>query len=192
MQICFRPLAKRYSLAGCLLILITQSCVQKTPEQTASEWTEKMKQEIMTNAGQQPDKTTVDSVHHETTLYKNGKVIRHYYFTPIADSNDIDTGGLDTGMVIYYSTNPDFQFVRQPCRPGVPESYEIVAYKGNRYGMAKYFSCDGSGSQTGYQYNNLNVGTWITYDSTGTIAKQVDAGNREKLKSLDSMTLVGK
>ncbi len=190
MNTCFGNMAKRYILSGFVLLLINQSCVQQTPEQKAAAWTENMKREIMINASQQPDKTTIDSIRHEITVYKNGNMLRHYFLTPILDSKDNQTGSLDTSMIIYYSANPDFEFVRQPCRRRVQESYETIAYKGNRYGMAKYISCDGSGSQTGYQYNNLNVGTWITYDSTGAIVNKVDAGNTDKLKQLDSLLAV--
>ena len=188
MHTCFRYAAKCYALISLTLLLTNQSCVQKTPEQKATEWTETMKREIMKYANQQPDKTTVDSVHHEIITYKNGKTLRHYYFTPRFDPSDNETGILDTGMIIYYSTNPDFQFVRQPCRQGQAESYEIVAYKGNKYGLAKYVNCRKKGSQTGFQYNNLNVGTWTTYDSTGAIVAQVDAGNQDKLTQLDALS----
>ena len=143
----------------------------------------------MKYADQQPDKTVVDSVRHEIVTYKNGKLLRHYYFMARVDQNDNTTGQLDTAMIIYYSTNPDFQFIRQPCHQSAEESYEIVAYKGNRYGLAKYINCRKKGSQTGFQFNNLNVGTWITYDSTGAITKQLDAGNSEKLRDLDSLSI---
>ncbi len=185
----FRYAAKRYALAGLALFLIGQSCVQKTPEQIATLWTENIKQKVMENAGQQPDSTKVDSTHHEITFYKRGKTLKHYYLTPILDSNDGRTDRFDTGMIVYYSTNPDFQYVKQPCRSGIEESYEIVAYKGNRYGLARYAYCDKRGTETGYQFNNLNVGTWITYDSTGAILKQIDAGNTEKLRRLDSLSI---
>lgn len=191
MNLGFKNIAIRVSIAVIVFSFCIQSCKEpQQPEKYATEWTEKMKTKIFKEVNQLPDKTTNDTIHHEITLYKNGNVLKHYYLTTQVDSNDRKINVYDTAMVIYYSTDQNFQFIQERCIQNKERSYEIVAYKGNRYGFAKYYYCKQRTTETGYQYNNLNVGTWTTYDSTGKVINKVDVGNTAQLLTMDTVAII--
>jgi len=164
-------------------LLAVQSCKQSSTD-LASKWTKDIKTKIIEDASQEPDSTFADTVHHELTLLKGNKKLKQYYFAARKDQNENEKTKYDTGMIVLFSTDQNFQYIRQPLIPDVDRSYEGVAYKGNRFGIAEYIYRKDKVRETAYHFKNLNVGTWIRYDSTGKKLDETDNGNSEKLEQL--------
>ncbi|MBI3883900.1 MAG: hypothetical protein HY305_06770 [Sphingobacteriales bacterium] len=176
---------KNSSLLAFICLISFQACKQNVT-QTATKWSEDIKTKIIEDASLQPDKTEYDSIKHELHLYKNNKKLKYYYFTPVTDSTE-KIIRYDTAFVIFYSADQDFQLVRKPCITGAERSEETVAYKGNAFGLVKFTYCSRPITETGFRYNNLNVGIWTKYDSEGKVTSETDNGNKDILKKLEEM-----
>jgi len=178
-------IAALVSLALCCIVF--QSCNQ-SPTDIAGKWTADIKKKIIEDASRQPDKTTFDSIHHELTLFRNNKKLQQYYLAAREDQSETNKAVIyDTAMIVFFSTDQAFQWVRQPLIPKADRSYEGVAYKGNRYGLAEYNYRKDNVKEVGFHIKNLNVGTWKKYDSTGKVSDEVDNGNTDKLAQLSDM-----
>lgn len=170
-------------------IALLQSCKQ-SPTDFATKWTKDIKSKIIEDASQQPDRTFVDSIHHEVTLFKNNKKLKQYYFAARGDDQHENSKSViyDTAMIVFFSTDQNFQLVKQPLIAKADRSYEGVAYKGDRFGQAEYNYRKDNIKEIGFHFKNLNVGTWIKYDSTGKQdGEKVGNGNDEKLEILKDM-----
>jgi hypothetical protein len=167
-------------------LLLLQACKQ-SPTDFATKWTKEMKEKIIEDASQQSDSTFTDTVHHELTILKGNKKLKQFYFAARKDQNENEKIKYDTGMIVLFSTDQNFQYIRQPLIPDVDRSYEGVAYKGNRFGAAEYIYRKDKIRETAFHIKNLNVGTWIRYDSTGKKIDETDNGNAEKLEQLKEM-----
>jgi hypothetical protein len=167
-----------------LFLAIIQSCT-RSPVDFAAKWTQDIKAKIIEDANQQPDKTVFDTIRHELTLYKNGKKLKYFYFAPKPEHGEIDKIiSYDTAFIVFYSTDQNFQLVRQPCIQTSERSYVGVTYKGNRFGLAEFIYCNKPISETGFYYDNLNVGTWTKFDSTGKVTEKKNIGDDKKLEEL--------
>ncbi len=164
-----------------------QSCKQ-SPTDYATKWTKDIKAKIIEDASLQADSTFVDTVRHEMTLFKNKKKLKQYFFA-LREDHDENSKKIiyDTAMIIFFSTDQNFQLIKQPQIPKADRSYEGVAYHNDRYGLAEYNYRKGLIKEIGFHFKNLNVGTWVKYDSTGKPAEPVDNGNAEKLEKLKDM-----
>ncbi len=167
-------------------VFLIASC-KESPIDSATKWTKDIRNKVIEDASQKPDKTVFDSVHNGLILYRNNKKLKQYYFTERENRNEKEKLIFDTAMVVLYSSDQNFQVVRQLCIPGAERSYEGVTYKGNRFGKAEFVYCHKAIRETGFQYNNLNVGVWTKYDSTGKVIEQKDVGSSDKLKELQNM-----
>jgi hypothetical protein len=167
-------------------LLSLQACKQ-SPADFATKWTKEMKEKIIEDASQQPDSTFADTVHHELTLLKGNKKLKQFYFAARKDQNENEKIKYDTGMIVLFSSDQNFQYIRQPLIPDVDRSYEGVAYKGDRFGAAEYNYRKDKIKETAFHFKNLNVGTWVRYDSTGKKLEATDNGNAEKLGQLKEM-----
>ena len=165
-----------------------QSCKQ-SPTDFATTWTKDIKAKIIEDASLQPDRTFVDSVHHELTLFKNDKKLKQFYFAARGDDQNDSSKDIiyDTAMIVFFSTDQNFQLIRQPLIPKADRSYEGVAYHNDRYGLVEYNYRKDHVKEIGFHFKNLNVGTWIKYDSTGKPGVPIDNGNAEKLEKLKDM-----
>lgn len=170
------------------IIATIQSCKQ-SPTDFASKWTRDIKEKIIEDASQEPDRTFVDSLHHELTLFKNNKKLKQYYFAERGDQDEnLKSRIYDTAMIVFFSTDQNFQLIKQPLIPKAERSYEGVAYKGDRFGEVEFNYRKDKVKEIGFHFKNLNVGTWVKYDSTGLQEiKKIDNGNAEKLEKLKEM-----
>jgi hypothetical protein len=171
-------------------ILATPSCKQENSSvKFAKKWTAELKEKILKESDQVPDKTTVDSTKRIITLYKNNLKLKQYYFADREHEGDGPIGPTiyDTVLIVYFSKGQDYQFVINPCVNKVSRRYETVAYKNNSFGMVEYTDCGGDNKEIGFHYNNDNVGPWIKYDLDGKEIERFDAGNVEKLEKLKEM-----
>ncbi len=167
-------------------LLSLQACKQSQAD-LATNWTNDIKIKIIEDASQESDSTFADTIHHELTLLKGNKKLKQYYFAARKDQNENDKTKYDTGMIVLFSTDQNFQYIRQPLIPDADRSYEGVAYKGNRFGAAEYIYRKDKIKETAFHFKNLNVGTWVRYDSTGKKIDDTDNGNGEKLEQLKDM-----
>lgn len=167
--------------------LAIQSC-KNSPTDFAAQWTKDMKTKIIEDANQPADRTFVDSVHHEITLFKNNKKLQQYFLAERENQSENETTKIyDTAMIVFYSTDQNFQWIRQLIIPQVDKSYEGIGYKNDRFGLAEYIYSKDHVKQIGFHFKNLNVGTWTTYDSTGKQTGQIDNGNTTSLEKLREM-----
>lgn len=170
-----------------LFILMGQSCSQKKSSlEFAKKWTADLKAKILKESDQVPDKTVFDSSLQQITLFKNNKKLKQYYFVLREDESD-STGQRkvrDTSMIVFFSADQNFQYVRKPCIKRVYRSMECVAYKGDAYGVVEYNYCGKGTKDIGYQYKNKDVGTWTKYDSIGAETEKIEAGNEKVLLQL--------
>lgn len=181
-----KPIRNYIIIISLFPLLVMQSCKQ-SPTDFANKWTKDIKAKIIEDASQQPDSTFTDTVHHELTLLKGNKKLKQYYLAQRKDQDVNEKKIFDTGMIVMFSTDQNFQYVRQPLIPDVDISYEGVAFKGNRFGAAEYIYKKDKIKETAFHFKNLNVATWIRYDSTGKKLEETDNGNAEKLEQLKEM-----
>jgi hypothetical protein len=131
----------------------------------------------------------VDSTKRIITLYKNNIKLKQYYFADREYEGDgVDFKKIyDTVLIVFFSTNQDYQYVLHPCVNKVFRSYETMAFKGASYGLVEYIECGSGNKQIGYHVNNDDVGPWLKYDSDGKLLERYEAGNDEKLDKLREM-----
>lgn len=182
----FSPKRSLATIVPLAALLSLQACKQ-SPSDFATNWTKEIKAKIIEDASQQPDSTFADTVHHEVTLLKGNKKLKQYYFAARKDQSENERIKYDTGMIVLFSTDQNFQYIRQPLIPDVDRSYEGIAYKGDRFGAAEYVYRKDKINETAFHFKNLNVGTWVRYDSTGKKIDETDNGNSEKLEQLKTM-----
>lgn len=172
-------------LVSGLLLFGAYSCKEQIkPTDFAKKWTTDIKKKILEDASAIADSTKNDSVHHEVTTFKNGKKLKQIFLAQRENQSELEAIKYDTGMIVYYSSDQNFQFVQQPCIPGAERSYEGVAYKGDRYGMAEYIYCKKDLREIIFHYDNLNVGSLTKYKKDGTLQEELKLGNDEKLEKL--------
>lgn len=162
------------------------SCSRSATD-VAIKWTNDIKAKVLEDASRTPDKTVYDSAHRMLTTFKDGKKLKECYFAKRENHDETQPPVYDTGMIVWYSADQNFQFIRMPCTPRTDRTFEGVAYKGNRYGFAEYQYCKKAIRETGFIFNNFNVGTWTQYDSAGQVVEAKDVGDAEKLRSVEDI-----
>lgn len=175
-------------LVSGLLMMSVYSCKEKvTPTEYAKTWTAEIKKKVLEDAAAIPDSTKNDTLRHEITTFKNGKKLIQWYLAKRKDQPEFEPVIYDTGMIVYYSKDQNFQFVIQPCIQGAERKYEGVAYKGDRYGLAEYNYCRQNLKEMIFIIDNLNVGPLTRSKKDGTDPEVVQLGNDDKLEQLKEM-----
>lgn len=184
-QLFFKRKAGLLAIPMALSILLP-AC-SHNPADVAAKWTKDIKNKIIEDASKTPDKTVFDSAHQQLTLFKDGKKLKQVFFAKRENADESEKAIYDTAMIVLYSDDQNFQLIKEPCTPKSERTYEGVAYKGNRMGFAEYQYCKKIFRETGFHYNNLNVGPWTEYDSTGKAIETKDMGNADKLNTLEDI-----
>ena len=167
----------------CFVVAGLYSC-KTSPTDFATKWTKEIKQKIITDASQQPDRSIFDSTYYRLTLYKGGTKLKHFMLRPKFDTATGKIISVDTLASIFYSTDQSFELVRELC-PAIERSFEGVNYKGiGSVGLTEFKFCDGKIKERGFRYGYESVGVWTKYDSTGKVIDEKDNGNIETLKKL--------
>jgi hypothetical protein len=166
-------------------IIVAALCSCKSsPTDFATKWTNDIKQKIITDANQQPDRSTFDSTHYDLTLYKGDIKLKRFELRPKFDTTTGRIILLDTLVAIFYSTDQNFELVRELC-PAIDRSFEGVNYKGvGSVGLTEFRYCDGTIKEQGFRYGYKPVGIWTIYDSMGKVIEQKDNGNIKVLNKL--------
>jgi hypothetical protein len=165
------------------LLLALQSCKTSLTDY-ATDWSNNIKTKIIEDASQQSDKTIFDSSSYDLTLYKGDNKLKLFHLYPRFS----DKGRLlsfDTAVSIFYSTDQNFELVRELC-PVVDRSFEGIRYKGEHLGLAEFRYCDGKIKESGFRFNG-DVGVWREYDTTGKVIKETDHGNLDRLEKLKTI-----
>src|SRR5882724_8511314 len=147
------------------ILLIFYSCNTSSTD-FAVNWTNEIKQKIIVDANQQPDKSVFDSAHYYLTLYKANVRLKQFILRP-----KFDTSGkivfVDTLASTLYSTDQNFSLIRELC-PAIERSFEGINYKNvGLLGLTEFKYCDGKIKESGFHYGFQEVGVWAKYDSTG-------------------------
>ncbi|MBS1669155.1 MAG: hypothetical protein JST58_17400 [Bacteroidetes bacterium] len=150
----------------------------------ASEWTINIKQKIIEDANQLPDKKVFDSTAYNVTLYKGEKKLKFYHLNPKFNKSR-QLLSLDTAVSIFFSTDQNFELVRELC-PVVSRSFEGIRYKGAHIGFAEFKYCDGKIKESGFRFNG-DIGIWKKYDTDGNVINERDYGNIERLEKLKNI-----
>jgi hypothetical protein len=162
------------------LFLALQSCKSSLTDY-ATDWSNKIKAKIIEDASQQSDKTFFDSSSYDVTLFKGGNKLKLFHLYPkFSDKGQLVS--FDTAVSIFYSTDQNFELVRELC-PVVDRSFEGIRYKGAHVGLAEFRYCDGTIKQRGFRLNG-DIGVWSEYDSNGTVIKETDHGDLDRLEKL--------
>jgi hypothetical protein len=160
--------------------LALQSC-QASLTAYAAEWSNDIKKKIIEDASQQSDKTIFDSSSYEVTLYKGDCKLKLFQLYPkFSDKGQLLS--FDTAVSIFFSTDQNFELVRELC-PVVDRSFEGIRYKGEHLGLAEFKYCDGKIKERGFRFNG-DVGVWKEYDTTGKVIKETDHGSIDRLEKL--------
>lgn len=163
-----------------ILVLLLQSCKTSLTDY-ATDWSNGIKTKITEDASQQPDKTLFDSSSYNVTLYKGDNKLKFFHLNPKFSDNG-QLLRLDTAVSIFYSTDQNFELVRELC-PVVDRSFEGIRYKGEHLGLAEFRYCDGKIKERGFRLNG-DVGVWKEYDNNGKVIKETDHGNVDRLEKL--------
>jgi hypothetical protein len=161
-----------------LFLLAFQSCKSSLTDY-ATYWSKDVKTKIIEDADQQADKTIFDSAAYNVTLYKGDKKLKFYHLNPKLGGNR-QLLSLDTAVSIFYSTDQNFELVRELCPD---RSFEGIRYKGEHLGLAEFRYCDGRIKESGFRFNG-DIGIWKEYDTTGKVVKETDHGNVDRLGKL--------
>jgi hypothetical protein len=161
--------------------LTLQSCRPSLGDY-AIEWSKDTKQKIIEDASRYPDSTFFDTTENHLTLFKGGKKLKVYWLR-LRYNNDEKKSSFDTVVSIFYSTDQNFELVRELC-PAVDRNFEGIKYKNYFLGLTLLTYCDGKTKEKGFRYNDRPVGVWTTYDEDGNKLKEVDNGNVEDLENL--------
>ena len=163
-----------------LLVLLFSSC-QPSLVDFATKWTKDIKGEIIKDANQQPTRIVYDSAGHDITLFKGDKKLKYFWFKP--EVNNLGhTIFKDTGVVIFYSSDQNFEYVKELC-PVSDRSFEGIKYKGEFIGLTEFRYCNGMIKKSGFSYNGDSE-VLKEYDSTGKIIKDNEAANINYLKEI--------
>jgi len=160
------------------LLLAFQSCKTSLTDY-ATDWSNTVKTKIIEDANQQPDKTIFDSSSYNVTSYKNDNKLKFFHLNPKFNDNG-QLLSLDTAASIFYSTNQDFELVRELCPD---RTFEGIRYKGKHLGLAEFRYCDGKIKESGFRFNG-DIGVWKEYDTNGKIIKETDHGDFDRLEKL--------
>ena len=163
--------------------LVFQSCKSSLTDY-AIKWSRDVKRKIIEDANQQPDKSIFDSAAFDVTLYKGDKKLKLFHVIPKFNDAGI-IFSLDTVVSIFYSTDQNFELVRELC-PVVERSFEGIRYKGRHLGLAEFRYCDGKIKESGFRFNG-DIVVWRAYDSSGKIIKETDHGNVDRLENLKTI-----
>jgi hypothetical protein len=167
----------------CLIVAGLYSC-KSSPTDFATKWTNEIKEKIIADVSQQPDRSTFDSTYYRLTLYKGDTKLKHFMLRPKFDTATGKIASVDTLVSIFYSADQNFELVRELC-PAVERSFEGVQYSGiGHLGLAEFKFCDGKIKERGFRYGNKEFGIWTTYDTTGKIIEEKDNGNLDLLNKL--------
>jgi hypothetical protein len=150
----------------------------------AADWSKNIKTQIIEDASQQPDKTVFDSSSYRVTLYKGENKLKFFHLKP-KFSDDGQLLSLDTAVSIFYSTDQNFELVRELC-PVADRSSEGIRHKGEFLGLAESRYCNGNIKERGFSLNGF-VGVWKEYDSNGKVTKETDYGNIDRLENLKNI-----
>ena len=162
------------------LFLALTSCKTSLTDY-ATNWSNSLKTKIIEDASQQPDKTIFDSSSYNVTLYKGDKKLKFFHLNPKFGDNG-QLLSLDTALSIFYSTDQNFELVRELC-PVADRSFEGIRYKGEHLGLAEFRYCDAKIKESGFRFNG-NIGVWKEYDTNGKVIKENDHGNVDRLEKL--------
>jgi antitoxin component YwqK of YwqJK toxin-antitoxin module len=160
--------------------LAFQSCKTSLTDY-ATDWSNNIKTKIIEDVNQQPDKIVFDSSSYNVTLYKEGKKLKFYHLNPKFSDNG-QLLSLDTAVSIFYSTDQNFELVRELCKVN-DRSFEGIRYKGNHLGLAEFRYCNGKLKESGFRFNG-EVGIWKEYDTIGKVIKETDQGDFSRLEKL--------
>jgi hypothetical protein len=162
------------------LFLVLQACKTSLTDY-ANDWSNRIKTKITEDASQQPDKTVFDSSSYNVTLYKGGNKLKFFHLNPkFSDKGQLLS--LDTAVSIFYSTDQNFELVRELC-PVVDRSFEGIRYKGEHLGLAEFRYCDGKIKESGFRLKG-DVGVWKEYDRNGKVINETDHGDVDRLEKL--------
>lgn len=162
------------------LLAALQSCKTSSTDY-ATDWSNSIKTKIIEDASQQPEKTIFDSSSYYVTLYKGDNKLKFFQLYPkFSDNRQLLS--FDTAVSIFYSTDQKFELVRELC-PVVDRSFEGIRYEGEFLGHVEFRYCDGKIKESGFRFNG-DVGVWREYDTTGTVIKETDHGNLDRLEKL--------
>ena len=171
----------RLILLNLTLLIFISSCDNSNMKYTI-EWSKEIKEKIIKDANQQPDKTVLDTATHQLTLYKGDIKLKYFMLRPKWDSLTNKIISVDTLVSIFYSTDQSFELVRELC-PAIERSFEGIRYKGDHLGLAEFRFCDGKLKEQGCRFDG-NVGIWREWDENGKVIKEKDYGKSEKLGGL--------
>ncbi len=174
----------KYIILLIFISLILQSC-KDAIYKYAENWSIDVKQKILEDANVTPDKTIFDTSSNNLTSFKGDKKLKFYHLIPILDDN-LKVIFFDTAVCIYYSSDQNFELVRELCSVS-ERSFEGIIYKGNHLGLAEFKYCNGIILERGFRYNNKDVGKWSKFDSTGKVIKETDYLNLELLNYLKTI-----
>ena len=159
------------------------SC-QTSTNDYATKWTNEIKQKVIADANQPSDRSIFDSTYYRLTLYKGDTKLKHFMLRPSFDTTTGKIISVDTLASIFYSTDQDFELVRELC-PANERSFEGINHKGTgAVGLAEFRFCDGKIKERGFRYGYKAVGVWTKYDSTGKVIDEKDNGNIKMLEKL--------
>ncbi len=151
----------------------------------ATKWTREIKEKIIEDANQKPDRRFLDTASNQLTLFKGDKKLKYYMLRPEFDSIKKKIISVDTLVSIFYSNDQNFELIRELC-PAIERSFEGVRYKGEHLGLAEFRFCDGKLKEQGCRYEG-NVGLWKEWDENGNVIKETDNGKTEKLEGLKNI-----
>lgn len=160
----------------CFTTLLIAGCRQSSTD-FALTWSNDIKHKILADVNVTTDSIAIDSSkenYKKVTLFHNK--IRTKEF-------GINTG--DTVLSIFYSTDQNFEIVRELC-PRIDRSFEGIRYKGKHLGLAEFRFCDGKLKEQGYRYDG-DVGIWKEWDANGKVIKEIDYGNTDRLENLKTI-----
>jgi hypothetical protein len=147
----------------------------------ATQWSNDIKTKIIEDASKQPQRTVFDSTTYKVTLFYGNKKLKYFYLKPKFSDNG-QLLSLDTGLSIFYSSDQNFELVRELC-PVIDRSFEGIRYKGEHIGLAEFRYCDGKIKERGFRFKG-DVGIWKEYDTDGEVVKETDHGNVDRLEKL--------
>ena len=171
---------RQFTIVIIFFFLAFQSCKTSLTDY-ATNWSNDVKGKIIEDANQQPDKVIFDSASYNVTLYKEDKKLKFYHFNPKFSDNG-QLLSLDTAVSIFYSTDQQFELVRELC-PVIDRSFEGIRYKGQHLGLVEFRYCDQKLKESGFRFNG-DIGVWKEYDTNGKVVKETDHGNVDRLEEL--------
>jgi antitoxin component YwqK of YwqJK toxin-antitoxin module len=162
-----------------IFFLTSFSCTTKQNHFDTDKWYEQTKNKILEMCNITPDSTFKeyydDGKVHVIKSFKNGHLISEKLFR--------GTGEQVTET--NYSSDEAFQLRKEICEDG-QISFEGIFYKGEAYGLSRWWRCDQSKIEEGVRFRSDKIGIWKKWNKDG----QVTESNYRHENFLDSLRLI--